>query len=150
MQDAPSADLRDQAIRAALHDAATLAAMVMTEFRASYWARSEPSTSRPWRPTQLTSAGASRRSARGISSRTSVDGGSPFGLAEERTPGALVARSAGLVITRIVSRGRGAVYPPAVLRLQGQPRLRPLLPCALRATMTVIGVRIGQRGNVGS
>jgi len=37
MQDEPSADPRDQAIRAALHDAATLAGMVATEFRASYW-----------------------------------------------------------------------------------------------------------------
>jgi hypothetical protein len=37
MQDAPSADPRDQAIRAALQDASTLAGMVVTEFRASYW-----------------------------------------------------------------------------------------------------------------
>ena len=37
MQNAPSADPRDQAIRAALRDAASLAAMVATEFRASYW-----------------------------------------------------------------------------------------------------------------
>ena len=37
MQDAPSADPRDQAIRAALRDASTLAAMVLTEFRASYF-----------------------------------------------------------------------------------------------------------------
>jgi hypothetical protein len=37
MKDTPSADPRDQAIRAALRDAATLAAMVVTEFRASYW-----------------------------------------------------------------------------------------------------------------
>jgi hypothetical protein len=36
MKDTPSADPRDQAIRAALRDAATLAAMVVTEFRASY------------------------------------------------------------------------------------------------------------------
>jgi hypothetical protein len=37
MRDTPSADPRDQAIRAALRDAATLAAMVATEFSASYW-----------------------------------------------------------------------------------------------------------------
>jgi hypothetical protein len=37
MQNTPSSDPRDQAIRAALHDAAILAAMVATEFRASYW-----------------------------------------------------------------------------------------------------------------
>ena len=37
MQDEPSADPRDQAIRAALNDAATLAGMVATEFRATYW-----------------------------------------------------------------------------------------------------------------
>jgi hypothetical protein len=37
MQDTPSADPRDQAIRAALRDAATMAAMVATEFSASYW-----------------------------------------------------------------------------------------------------------------
>jgi hypothetical protein len=37
MKDTPSADPRDQAIRAALRDAATLAAMVVTELRASYW-----------------------------------------------------------------------------------------------------------------
>jgi hypothetical protein len=37
MQDAPSADPRDQAIRAALRDASTLAGMVVTEFRASYF-----------------------------------------------------------------------------------------------------------------
>jgi hypothetical protein len=37
MQDLPSADPRDQAILAALRDAATLAEMVATEFRASYW-----------------------------------------------------------------------------------------------------------------
>ena len=37
MRDAPSADPRDQAIRAALRDASTLAAMVVTEFAASYW-----------------------------------------------------------------------------------------------------------------
>jgi hypothetical protein len=37
MQDAPSPDPRDQAIRAALRDASTLAAMVVTEFKASYW-----------------------------------------------------------------------------------------------------------------
>ena len=37
MQNAPSADPRDQAIRAALRDAASLAAMVATEFRATYW-----------------------------------------------------------------------------------------------------------------
>jgi hypothetical protein len=37
MQDTPSADPRDQAIRAALRDASTLAAMVVTEFQASYW-----------------------------------------------------------------------------------------------------------------
>ena len=37
MKDTPSADPSDQAIRAALRDAATLAAMVVTEFRASYW-----------------------------------------------------------------------------------------------------------------
>jgi hypothetical protein len=37
MQDAPSADPRDQAILAALRDAATLAEMVATEFQASYW-----------------------------------------------------------------------------------------------------------------
>jgi hypothetical protein len=37
MQGAPSADPRDQAIRAALQDASTLAGMVVTEFRASYW-----------------------------------------------------------------------------------------------------------------
>ena len=37
IQDQPSADPRDQAIRAALNDAATLAGMVATEFRASYW-----------------------------------------------------------------------------------------------------------------
>jgi hypothetical protein len=36
MQDTPSADPRDQAILAALRDAATLAEMVATEFRASY------------------------------------------------------------------------------------------------------------------
>ena len=37
MQDLRSADPRDQAIRAALRDASTLAAMVVTELRASYW-----------------------------------------------------------------------------------------------------------------
>ena len=37
MKDTPSADPRDQAIRAALRDASTLAAMVASEFRASYW-----------------------------------------------------------------------------------------------------------------
>ena len=37
MQDAPSADARDQAIRGALRDASTLAAMVVTELTASYW-----------------------------------------------------------------------------------------------------------------
>jgi hypothetical protein len=37
MQDTPSADPRDQAILAALRDAATLAEMVVTEFTASYW-----------------------------------------------------------------------------------------------------------------
>jgi hypothetical protein len=37
MQDTPSADPRDQAILAALRDAATLAEMVATEFTASYW-----------------------------------------------------------------------------------------------------------------
>jgi hypothetical protein len=37
MQDTPSADPRDQAIRAALRDASTLAAMVVTELTASYW-----------------------------------------------------------------------------------------------------------------
>jgi hypothetical protein len=37
MQDLPSADPRDQAIRAALRDASTLAAVVVTELRASYW-----------------------------------------------------------------------------------------------------------------
>jgi hypothetical protein len=37
MKDMPSADPRDQAIRAALRDAATLAAMVVTELTASYW-----------------------------------------------------------------------------------------------------------------
>ena len=37
MKDTRSADPRDQAIQAALRDAATLAAMVVTEFRASYW-----------------------------------------------------------------------------------------------------------------
>ena len=37
MQDAPSADPRDQAIRAALRDASTLAAAVVTELQASYW-----------------------------------------------------------------------------------------------------------------
>lgn len=36
MQNRPSADPRDQAIRAALRDAATLAAMVAAEFRATY------------------------------------------------------------------------------------------------------------------
>ena len=36
MQDAPSVDPRDQAILAALRDAATLAEMVATEFSASY------------------------------------------------------------------------------------------------------------------
>jgi hypothetical protein len=36
MQNAPSEDPRDQAIRAALRDAATLAAMVVDEVRASY------------------------------------------------------------------------------------------------------------------
>jgi hypothetical protein len=37
MKDTPSADPRDQAIRAALRDASTLAAMVVTELTASYW-----------------------------------------------------------------------------------------------------------------
>jgi hypothetical protein len=37
MKDTRSADPRDQAIQAALRDAATLAAMVVTEFTASYW-----------------------------------------------------------------------------------------------------------------
>lgn len=37
MQDAASADPHNQAIRAALRDASTLAAMVVTEFRATYW-----------------------------------------------------------------------------------------------------------------
>jgi hypothetical protein len=37
LRDTPSADPRDQAIRAALPDASTLAAMVVTEFQASYW-----------------------------------------------------------------------------------------------------------------
>jgi len=37
MQDEPSADPRDQAIRAALRDAATLAGMLATEFKATYW-----------------------------------------------------------------------------------------------------------------
>jgi hypothetical protein len=37
MQDTPSADPRDQAILVALRDAATLAEMVVTEFKASYW-----------------------------------------------------------------------------------------------------------------
>ena len=37
MQDAPSADPRDQAIKAALRDAASLATMVATEIRATYW-----------------------------------------------------------------------------------------------------------------
>ena len=37
MRDTPSADPRDQAILAALRDAATLAEMVATEFTASYW-----------------------------------------------------------------------------------------------------------------
>ena len=36
MKDTPSADPRDQAIRAALRDASTLAAMVATEFTATY------------------------------------------------------------------------------------------------------------------
>ena len=36
-KDAPSADPRYQAIRAALRDASTLAAMVVTELTASYW-----------------------------------------------------------------------------------------------------------------
>jgi hypothetical protein len=36
MQDKPSPDPRDQAIRAALRDAATLSAMVADEFRATY------------------------------------------------------------------------------------------------------------------
>ena len=36
MQNAPSADPRDQAIRAALQDASTLASMVATDFTASY------------------------------------------------------------------------------------------------------------------
>jgi hypothetical protein len=36
MQDTTSADPRDQAIRAALRDAATVATMVATEFSASY------------------------------------------------------------------------------------------------------------------
>ena len=37
MLDTPSADPRGQAIRAALRDASTLAAMVVTDFQASYW-----------------------------------------------------------------------------------------------------------------
>jgi NADPH:quinone reductase-like Zn-dependent oxidoreductase len=37
-------------------------------------------------------------------------------------PRALVARSEGLDITGIVSRGRAAVYTPAVLRLRDQSR----------------------------
>ena len=37
MKDIPSADPRDHAIRAALRDAATMAAMVATELTASYW-----------------------------------------------------------------------------------------------------------------
>ena len=37
MQDTPSGDPRDRAIRAALRDGSTLAAMVATEFRASDW-----------------------------------------------------------------------------------------------------------------
>lgn len=37
MQDESSNDPRDQAIRAALRDASTLAAMVVTELTASYW-----------------------------------------------------------------------------------------------------------------
>ena len=37
MRDTPSADPRDQAILAALRDAATLAEMVATEFSASYF-----------------------------------------------------------------------------------------------------------------
>jgi hypothetical protein len=36
MKDAPSADPRDQAIRAALRDAATLAAIIAGEFHATY------------------------------------------------------------------------------------------------------------------
>ena len=36
MQDIPSADPRDQVIRAALRDVSALAAIVATEFRASY------------------------------------------------------------------------------------------------------------------
>jgi hypothetical protein len=35
MRDTPSTDPRDQAIRAALRDASTLASMVVTEFQAS-------------------------------------------------------------------------------------------------------------------
>jgi hypothetical protein len=37
MENTPSADPQDQAIRAALRDASTLTGMVATEFRASYW-----------------------------------------------------------------------------------------------------------------
>ena len=37
MRDTPSTDPRDQAIRAALRDAASLATMVATEIRATYW-----------------------------------------------------------------------------------------------------------------
>jgi hypothetical protein len=37
MQDAPSADPCDQVIGAALRDAASLGAMVATEFGATYW-----------------------------------------------------------------------------------------------------------------
>jgi hypothetical protein len=37
VQDESSNDPRDQAIRAALRDASTLAAMVVTELTASYW-----------------------------------------------------------------------------------------------------------------
>jgi hypothetical protein len=37
MQNTPSVHPRDEAIRAALRDAATLAGMVAADFRASYW-----------------------------------------------------------------------------------------------------------------
>jgi len=37
MENRPSADPRDQAIRAALRDASTICAMVVDEVRATYW-----------------------------------------------------------------------------------------------------------------
>ena len=81
MQDTPSADPRDQAIRAALRDAATLAAMVVTEFTASYWG-AEPAVYVPTLAAYVTDLGGHlEEAARGTSSPPLTGVGSPFGSA---------------------------------------------------------------------